>query len=123
MSNEITWTGNFSCKNGSYSDKWSISNSQITQNAVGASAGVLPCTTSAANIPYASVSSVGFLLLENLEAAGGHSVDFGIVVDATFQPVGTLQPGENTIFRVKASTQIQLKATGAANVQYWLLSN
>jgi len=120
MSNEITWTGNFSVTNGKYSDKWSIGNSQIDQGSVGASSGVVTTSTSEVDVPIGSVTSVGFLLLCNL--SDDDNVDFGINVDATFQPVGTLLPSENAIFRVKTGVTIQLKAqSNTPAVQFLLL--
>lgn len=120
MSNEITWTSNFSCTNGAYSDKWSIGTSRIDQGSQGASAGIMSTSTSAANVPYGSVSSVGWLLLCNIDAS--HNIDVGINVSATFEPFATLLPGENAIFRVKSGIQIQLQSqSGVPNCQFWLL--
>ena len=96
---------------------------QINQTNVGASAGIMACTTSYAALPLGSVSSAnqGWLYLRNLDNTNNAMV--GLNVSATYYPFAQIQPGEVAVFRVQPSVTLGLAGTVALNVEYWLLAN
>jgi hypothetical protein len=97
---------------------------QITQNAVGESAGVLSVATSAGGtaLPVGGVTTSGVCVLTNLDKT--NFVKAGVKVSGTFYPFARLKPGETCIARIDPGATVYLVAdTAAANVAYDLLQD
>lgn len=125
MSNEITFTFGLTCQNGSYKVAWPQEYNFYTQNAQGASAGILQTSSgSVVPIPLGSVATPGFLILKNLENSGSvNYVDWGIS-SGGFNVVGQIKGGEINFVRVKPSTTVAVQAeAGSPLLQYWLLED
>ena len=121
MADEYKLTIRSKLTNGGHSVGWFNNQLSVTQTAEGISSGVQTVGTSAENITTGDITTPGYLHLKNLDTT--NYVEFG--ADNTgFVAVGKLKAGEEAVFRVAASTTIQLKAdTASCNVAFQLLED
>lgn len=121
MANEINLSLQLNVSNQGYTASWSETDS-YTQTAIGACAGVQTVLTTMTALDLGSVTTLGYVVAKNLDLV--NSCDWGINNGGTFVAVGTLNPGEVAIWRLKAGVVPALKANVATvAVQFLLLSN
>ena len=109
MANEIRTQISQSVTNGSLSDSVSIS-FQTDQATAASAGGVQIVGTSAETLNLGDVSSVGPMVLVNLDAT--NYVEFGI--DSTgFVPIGRIDPGEAAVYRPSVGTTPYVRANTA----------
>jgi len=121
MSNELTISLSLGCANGNYKPPVAYESGNFNQSVIGATEGVLNCTTSAAAIPLSSVATLGYAMLKNLDLT--NNIDVGLT-SGSFIAFQTLKPGEFSVFRFKAGTTPQaVAAAGTPKLQYWILND
>ena len=106
---------------GQYQFTFNPSIGPITQNNLGADAGILTVGNTAVPIPIENVTTNGFLFLQNL---GAVTVDFGPGT-GNFTPFGRLKAGEAAVLRVQPTgLTIGFRTTsGSTQVSYTLQSD
>lgn len=121
MASELQYSVNFKCQNGSYLENFNKVTQTANQNALGASAGIATVTTTASTINVGSVTTLGYLLLQNLDAT--NYLTFG-VLSGSYIPVGKLKPGEVAMLRLQPGITFQWQAnTASVECQYLLLQD
>jgi len=120
--NEISFSAQFRVANGNYQPGvWQIADS-YSQNTVGAAAGVMATSTTAATVPSSIVSTLGYCVVKNLDTT--NNIDLGVFASGTFTPFGKLKPGEQAVFRLYPGVVFQAKAeAGTPGLSYWILQD
>ena len=117
MANEITIQVSLQVVKGLLSVARAVQH-QVTMTGTVMQHGVQAIGTSKENLVLGDVSSPGYVLLRNLDAA--NYVEFGADADT---PFGKMKAGETALFRL-AAAPISVKAnTAAADVEYWVLAD
>ena len=110
MANEITVTQKLSCTNGNLNFAPPTKSFKVDQSAIGGpTPGYVTIGTSEESIAFSELGTVGWLMMENLDAT--NYVEWGF---ATTVYGGRLEPGESASFRLNPSTTLYIKANSAA---------
>lgn len=124
MANEITASLSFSVTNPSDGSGFASSNRltrQYNQNAIGVNAEILAVPVTATAYSFASITTNGFLLIQNLDTT--NFVDYGLNASG-FLPFGRLKPGEFALLRLTPGIAFMAKAdTATVNVSYQLFND
>jgi hypothetical protein len=82
----------------------------------------IPTTSGGTALNTGNVGTEGYLEVVNLDVT--NYIQWGIVVSATFYPVGRLNPGEPSVFRLNPGVALYFLAnTASVKIQYKLLEN
>lgn len=110
MANEISVTHKLTCSNGNLNFTPPTKTYRVDQAAVGGpTPGYVTIGTTEESISFGELGTVGWLLMQNLDAT--NYVEWGF---ATTVYGGRLEPGETASFRLNPSTTLYLKANTAA---------
>ncbi len=122
MASEISLNVTMSCSNGSFRPPAWNESAAFTQSAIEASGGVLNLTTTYATIPLASLATLGYAMVKNIDVT--NNLEVGIEVTAALVSVMTLKPGEFALFRFKSGVVPAAKASsGTAKLMYYILND
>jgi len=127
MANEIAVGLSLRADNGNFSESVSYSGIRIDQAAIGASAGVVTVSTSAAQtIAMGDVTTAGYVAVRNLSTAtsGTAYISVGSLSGTNLTEVVRLRRGNPAVFPVKPDITLGAQANAAAPVQlqYVILS-
>lgn len=121
MSNEITFSVNFSVNNGGYSDTFN-QNAQFNQNAIGADASIVTVSTSGTAFTFQNVTTFGWIVLQNLDST--NYVEYGPVSGGSMIPFGQINAGEYQVFRLFPGITFKAQAdTASVQLYYQLFQN
>jgi hypothetical protein len=125
MANEITHNVTLSAKKGTFTLPRVGSSIQLNQTGQGGGVPGQHIATNAAqgaNLVTTGVTTLGLIYFKNVDAAA--VVDWGPVVAATLHPIGTLNPGDQASFRMKAGAVLAFKSSLATSpIQVYVLES
>jgi len=127
MANEISVGVTLRADNGNFSESVSYSGIRIDQAAVGAAAGVVTVSTSAAQtIAFGDVTTAGYAAFRNLSTATGGTayISVGSLSGTNLTEVVRLRRGNPAVFPLRPNITLGAQANAAAPVQlqYVILS-
>jgi hypothetical protein len=127
MANEIAVSLSLRADKGNFSEQANFANIRIDQAAVGAAAGVVTVSTSAAQtIAFGDVSTAGYVAVRNLSTAtsGTAYISVGSLSGTNLTEVVRLRRGNPAVFPIKPDLVMGAQANAAAPVQlqYVILS-
>ena len=99
MANEFKITTAIQLRNGKISVNTlpvSYNANQTTAN--GPTPGMVTATTGGVTVSLAQLTTPGFLMIQNTDAT--NYVQYGLLISATFYPLGELLPGEVNVLRL-----------------------
>jgi hypothetical protein len=127
MANEIQVSVSLRADKGNFSEQANFANIRIDQNAIGAAAGVVTVSTSAAQaIAFGDVTTAGYAAVRNLSTAtsGTAYISIGSLAGTNLTEVVRLRRGNPAVFPIKPDLVLGAQANAAAPVQlqYVILS-
>jgi hypothetical protein len=127
MADEIAVSLSLRADKNNFSESVSFSGIRIDQNAIGAAAGVVTVSTSAAQaIAFGDVTTAGYAAVRNLSTAtsGTAYISIGSLSGTNLTEVVRLRRGNPAVFPIRPNITLGAQANAAAPVQlqYVILS-
>lgn len=112
MADELKINVNARLDNGNFKDRFEPGQIAITQTAIGGHRPIVVVGTSEEVIATGDVSTLGWLLMRNLDAT--NYVDWGPESGGAMVAIGRIEPGEIAMFRLKPGVTIRAQANTAS---------